>query len=353
MQVELLAASLLSAAHLRVWANIVEQNPELHNPFFRPEFTQFIAELRSRIEVAIIRDGHQIVGFFPFRRVSPLVGQPVGGRLSGAEGLICRQNVDVSLEELLERVHLTSWDFDQVPEEQTDFAPHTFSTTEAHYIDLTEGYDAYCQLKKESGSKRICKLNSTGRKLEREHGEVEFRLHDNRPELLEKLIDFKSKQFQETHYTNVFNFDWTQQLLRELCETDHLTLRGRLSSLSVAGKPIAISYALQSNKVLHGWFTTFDPEFSKYSPGSLLILRIAEAAAKSGITCFDLGPGEQIFKQTLKSGSKLVCSGTLSNDPMRRWLKRGIRETKEWISHSPARFTLDVLRPLKGWFDMK
>ncbi|MEZ6047698.1 MAG: GNAT family N-acetyltransferase [Planctomycetaceae bacterium] len=45
----------------------------------------------------------------------------------------------------------------------------------------------------------------------------------------------------------------------------------------------------------------FDPVFSKYSPGSLLILHIAEAAAREGIERFDLGPGDQLFKQTLKS----------------------------------------------------
>ncbi|MCA9041910.1 MAG: GNAT family N-acetyltransferase [Planctomycetaceae bacterium] len=353
MQVELLAGQALSAAHLRVWSDIVDNNPELDSPFFRPEFTQLMSQLRNRVEVAIIRNAYQIVGFFPFRRVSPVVGQSVGGRLSGAEGIICREGIEVSLEELLDRIQLSSWDFEQVPANQSQFAPYAFSETMSHYIDLSEGYETYCDRKKDSGSKRIIKLNSLARKLEREQGPVEFQFHDDRLETLDKLIELKSQQFHDTHHTDVFNFDWTRNLLLDLQETDHPKLRGRLSTLSVGGQPIAISYALQSQHVLHGWFTTFDPNYSRYSPGSILILKIAEAAGEAGITRFDLGPGEQLFKQTLKSGSTFVCGGSLSNDPMRRWIKWGLHETKEWISHSPARFTLDVLRPIKGWFDMK
>lgn len=353
MQVELLAGDELSPEHLRAWTEIVEQRPELDSPFFRPEFTLAISQLRTRIEVAVIRDPYEIVGVIPFRRVSPVVGQPVGGRLSGAAGIICRDGIEIPLNELLQRIHLSSWDFEDVPDSQRQFAPYAFATSESHYIDLSDGFQSYCELKKSEGSKRISKLNSLCRKLEREHGPVEFRFGDARLDMLGHLIEHKSRQFHDTHHTNVFNFDWTTTLLADLLNSNSDTLRGNLSTLSVGGQPIAISYDLQSKHVLHGWFTTFDAAYCRYSPGSLLVLKIAEAAAASGIERFDLGPGEQLFKQTLKSHSKSVYAGSLSNTTMRRWLKWGIHETKEWISHSPARFTLDVLRPIKGWFDMK
>ncbi|MEZ6047699.1 MAG: hypothetical protein R3C11_19390 [Planctomycetaceae bacterium] len=158
-QVGLLAGQSLSAAHLQVWTEIVEQNPDLHSPFFRPEFTQLLAQHRTRIEVAIIRNAYQIVGFFPFRRVSPVVGQPVGGRLSGAEGVLCRRGIQVPLEELLDRCQLNSFDFEQVPDSQVQFQHHSFNTTDSHYIDLTSGFDAYCQQKKDSGSNALQNCN--------------------------------------------------------------------------------------------------------------------------------------------------------------------------------------------------
>ena len=43
------------------------QNPQLDNPFFRPEFTQAVAAVRDDVEVAVLEIQQQPVGFFPYQ----------------------------------------------------------------------------------------------------------------------------------------------------------------------------------------------------------------------------------------------------------------------------------------------
>jgi CelD/BcsL family acetyltransferase involved in cellulose biosynthesis len=51
-----------------------------------------------------------------------------------------------------------------------------------------------------------------------------------------------------------------------------------------------------AGETLHYWFPTYNSRFKKYSPGSELILRVAEEAALRGITKIDFGYGDDPYK---------------------------------------------------------
>jgi CelD/BcsL family acetyltransferase involved in cellulose biosynthesis len=69
----------LTAPQLSAWQEIQQSTPLYESPYFRPEFAQAVAAVRSDVEVAVLRDAEKNVGFFPFQRGKLNLGKPVGG----------------------------------------------------------------------------------------------------------------------------------------------------------------------------------------------------------------------------------------------------------------------------------
>lgn len=356
MDFHLITPAELSPDHFQRWKEILRENPYLQSPYFHPEFVQTVSQLRSDIEIVLMEEAGKIVGFFPFHRKQSNCGHPVAGRLSGFEGLITPVDLQIDLQALFKAARLKTWQFDQLPSNQHGFESFVDQTVASHYIDLSSGFDHYLEQLKTKGSRRINKLGQLERKLIREQGPLRFELHHDQPEMLDLMIQWKSEQFARTHFTDVFQVDWTKQLLKQLFTSADPALRGQLSVLWIEDQPLAMLYSLQSHQTLHGWFTVYNHKFSKYSPGSLVILKIAEAAAEQGISRFDLGPGDQLFKETLSSGADTVCSGEISFDRFRRFRHQTYLQAHNWLKHSRFQKTsetiFNTLRPLKGWLDM-
>ena len=74
---------------------------------------------------------------------------------------------------------------------------------------------------------------------------------------------------------------------------------------------MAAHFGLRADSTLSCWFPAYEPDFSKYSPGLVLHLRMAEAAAHCGLSRLELGKGDEEYKQSLKTGSVAVGEGWL------------------------------------------
>ena len=102
---------------------------------------------------------------------------------------------------------------------------------------------------------------------------------------------------------------------------------GVLSVLYVGERPIAAHFGLRSRTVLSCWFPAYDPEFAKYSPGLVLHLRMAEAAAAAGIGMLDLGRGAAEYKDALKTGELTVHEGAV--------VRPGVLGALHWLRREP------------------
>jgi CelD/BcsL family acetyltransferase involved in cellulose biosynthesis len=56
----------LGAAKINAWRAMQRSAPDLMNPFLSPGFTLAVARVRPDTRVAVLEDGADIVGFFPF-----------------------------------------------------------------------------------------------------------------------------------------------------------------------------------------------------------------------------------------------------------------------------------------------
>lgn len=350
LDIEFQRTQQLSAEDRQAWDEFQRRDPSLDSGYFCPEFTQAVAAVRDDVEVAVLRRAGKAVGFFPFQRSALNLGKPVGGKLSDYHGVIAERGVSVNPEQLVRACGLSGWDFDHLVATQTAFQPYVRAAGDSPYLDLTQGFEHYARERREAGSDTLAKLNRKIRKLEREQGELQFAWHDPSDEVLETLQGWKSAQYRATGFTDVFEFPWTKDLLRQIVSNSRDDWGATVSTLRVGGRLAAACYSLRSRQVMHAWFNAYDAELAAYSPGLVLFERMARAAEAQGVTKIDLGKGDERYKRSLASAATPLWEGSVELNSLSVWLRRGWRRTRGWLEGSsmgqmPARLT----KPIRQW----
>jgi CelD/BcsL family acetyltransferase involved in cellulose biosynthesis len=313
------------------WRALQESNPDLANPCFAPEFTQAVATARNDVEVGVLEeeDG-EIVAIFPFQRKAGGRGIPVGGIVSDYQGLICRPGFSFDPRELLKACGLVSWDFDRLLATQQPFTPFHKLCEPSALIDLSQGYETYVAERRAAGSEQIKKCMNLIRRLELEVGPIRFVAHSPEPAALTKVLAWKSAQYRKTGWRDFFALRWGRSLVRQIQTTQHETFAGMLSLLYAGDNLVAGHMGMRSRTIWHYWFPAYNPEFAKYSPGLILLLKIAQHAPQLGLNTIDLGTGLTLYKRRLMNASVSVAEGSVER-PSWLSLMRGVRRrAKAW-----------------------
>ena len=306
-----IAGKELDAALLGAWRAIQSKNSVFASPYFCPEFTQLAGEVRDDVRVVVIEDDDRIAGFFPHQRTLLGMGKPVGGPLSDYHGVIADPGTNWEIEPLLRAAKLSVWSFNHLVDDTRKFDSHVQARTTSPQIDLSSGYAQYAQGRRDSGSDYIRKTEGLARKLGREAGELRFTLHESGSEAIRQLIRWKSVQYREGRLPDVFAIPWTGDLLNRIARTQSVDFAGVCSVLRVGDRMVAIHFGMRSAHVLHYWFPAYDPEFAKFSTGIILLLRMAEALAGTGLRTIDLGEGKSQYKERLMTGEVPLQKGSV------------------------------------------
>ncbi len=344
----------LAAADWTLWNEWQQQNPGLQSPYFRPEFTQAVSRVRDDVEIAVLEAAGQTVGFLPFQRGRMNMGKPVGGKLCDFHGCIAPPDFAFDPQQVLRGSRLAAWDFEHVPVLQTSFLPFVAKRDSAPGLELKDGYEGWCEARREQGSQIVSKTLQKVRKLAREQGELSLELQSTRAEVFEQLITWKSAQYLTTGLTDVFAFPWTRALIEQLPAPTGGEFGGWLSVLRAGQRIVAITYSLRSRHIAHAWFTAYDRDLAAYSPGLILFLKLAEAWPQVGVSRFELGKGDERFKWSLATDSQELLEGTVSRPTLATWLRSSWRNTRTWVNDSPlattAKLPARLLKPLRQWF---
>lgn len=294
--------ALQSKAHLN-------GSPGLANPFLSPEFALAVGRTRRGVRIAVVREDAEPAAFLPFQRTAAGVGRAVGLGVSDCQGMVHRPGFVWDAQELLRTCGLAVWEFDHLVQGQTPFEAGASGTFPSPVMDVDQGYEEYLRRLRDRSPKFTRTTLAKERKLGRDAGELRY-VHDERdPAVLRTLMGWKSAQYRRTGRSDRFAHDWITQLVQQLFHTRAEPFAGILSVLYAGERPIAAHFGLRTDRVLACWFPAYDQEFAKYSPGLVLHLRMAEAAAADGIAHLDLGRGRKEYKDSLKTRDLYVSEG--------------------------------------------
>ena len=356
LRFEILRPASLAAVHWQRWSEIQTAEPALESPYFRPEFTQAVAQVRRDVEVAVMFDGSDAIGFFPFQRGPLNIGKPVGGKLSDYHGVIARSGAQVDATELLRACRLAGWDFDHLVTAQPSFEPFATARGESPYLDLSQGYEAYLAQRRAAGCGELKEVARKARKCEREQGAITFELDSGDESVLDLLMQWKSAQFRQNGLADIFAFPWTAALLKKIHRNRSEKFSGLLTVLRLNDKPISILFSMRAAAVVHSWIFAYDKELAPYSPGSILLLKMAEAAEQHGITKIDLGKGSERYKLSMGSAATPLWEGTVGRSSAALWIRSTWRTARDWVGRSPlanvSKVPARAIQPLREWFSM-
>jgi CelD/BcsL family acetyltransferase involved in cellulose biosynthesis len=329
----------LGPAELACWRRL-HADPDLANPFLSPEFAVCVGRVRPGARVAVLEDGPDVVGFFPHERGPFRVGRPIGAGLSDCQGLVSAPGLDWDPRALLRGAGLDVWEFDHLLAGQHPFAPYHHVLRPSPVIDVSGGYDAWLEDRRRACKGTITAMGRKRRKLDREEGPVRFLFDAPNPELLDTLMRWKSAQYRRTGRSDRFARPATVRLVRELLQTREPGCTGTLSVLWAGDRPVAMHLGLRSGSMLACWFPTYDVAVARYSPGLLLHLLMAEAAADAGLRRLDLGKGDEEYKTVLGNRQHLVAEGAVErSSPVavaRRLQRAPGRAATEFVLGRPA-----------------
>jgi CelD/BcsL family acetyltransferase involved in cellulose biosynthesis len=306
------------------WRSIQRATPSLLNPFLSPEFTVAVGSVRSRARVAVMTDGPDVVGFFPFERGGFGQGLPIGAGHNDCQGLILDPGLDFDPRELLRACGLAVWEFDHLVDGQNVFATYQKAVASSPVMDLSAGFDPFLAQLRRSRS-RFGNLSNRQRKLARDVGELRFVFDSSDHDAMRTLMAWKSAQYLRTGWADRFAQPWLVELLERLLETRTDGFAGVLSMLYAGDEPVAGHFGMRADQEMVTWFPAYDTNFSTYSPGSIVNLGLAEAAAAADVHHIDMGPGGEDYKQWFRSEDRVVARGQVvrgSPGAAVHWLRR-------------------------------
>jgi CelD/BcsL family acetyltransferase involved in cellulose biosynthesis len=318
MRVTVLRPGELGPEEARLWAKFQQLSPVTMNPFLSLTFARAVDRFRPNARVAVIEEEGKIEAFLPFELASRTIAVPIGSPMNDLQGFI-HSGLPIDARRVIKSAGLRGWRFGQVPAEQRALIPYHYeeAVTEAPAIDLRDGYESYFNSRSKSLTTKKMRQR---RSLERQVGTVHLEWQSSRPEdSLRQLVAWKSSKYHGTE--ELFSDPTAMRILEELGSADDEYCRGVVSVLRAGQRLAAINIGMTGPRGLTGWFAAYDGELSRFSPGTLLILAVAEEADRQGLGYYDLGYGQDSYKFRLANTSYSVAGGAV-------WVSRAERAAR-------------------------
>ncbi|MCR8692919.1 GNAT family N-acetyltransferase [Rhodococcus pyridinivorans] len=310
MKITVVQPSEFGPSELDRWRSMQRSTPSFANPFLSPEFTIAVGRLRHQARVAVLFDGKDIVGFFPFERRGLGYGVPIGAWHSDCQGMVHEVGLEWDPQELMRACGLAIWEFNHLVDGQRSFEPYEILRFESPIMDLSKGFDPFFAKLRENSS-RFRAISRKQRKLSREIGDLRFVFDACDGESLRKVMEWKSAQYIRMGWPDRFARPWIVELLKDLLDTRTEGFCGIVSMLYAGDEPVAGHFGLRSDHVMAHWFPAYNTRFSSYSPGLIMHLKLAEGASAASVQHIDMGPGPEAYKQWFRSRDLTVAKGRI------------------------------------------
>ena len=345
MKIRVFPVAQLSADHLAAWSRLQQSDAALANPFFRPEFSQAMAAVRSDVKVVVWEQAHEVVGFLPFEQSRWRVGKPVGSHINEFQGAIARTDVAWSPQEVVRASGLRAWRFDHLATTQNAFGPYQCVVSKSPYIDISQGSEHFLNSR---NHRWLTKLGQKTRKATRELGEVRFEINSTDRHALMKLLEWNVDQCRRTHRPYTFSCNWVVRSFERLLDHASDEFAGMLFSLYFGERLAAVELNIRSGSTMHRLVVGYDRNLRQYAPGLRLTMHVVQAASKLGITRIDLGKGGEEYKADIATDNDFVAEGTVHSQPLQKPFYRAWIHTKHRLRGTRVQTTMWRLRRWMG-----
>ena len=345
MRVTLVRPGELGPEEARLWTEFQRITPVTLNPYLSLTFAQAIDQFRPNSRVAVIEVEGKIQAFLPLEITSHRIGVPIGSPMNDLQGFV-GSTAAIDARIVIRKSGLRGWRFLHVPVEQHALKPHYYKETvvKCPVIDLSEGYQSYYQSVAASATWKAAQKRR--RRIERQFGPVSLVWSTTNQAHFDQLIDWKRSKYGGADL--LFSDSTALRIIEKLAAADAEDCRGIVSVMFAGKQPIANLLGLIGPTALSVAFSSYDPDWAHFSPGTIMWYLLAEQAARRRITRIDFGGGQDNYKFSLTNQFYLVAGGAVwvsrVEDASRRLYRRLLYNPSRRIAESKKRVTKDVPR---------
>ncbi|MBR7650964.1 GNAT family N-acetyltransferase [Brucella oryzae] len=215
------------------------------------------------------------------------------------------------------------------------------SEASTHAISLTRPMEEIEQ--SIQGIKNLKKRDRTLQKLDGFHFYV-TQTKAERQSVLKTMLRQKQRRFEETMVPGFDAHPEKQRFFEEATEQLARYDALHLSALAIGETILATMWSVVRNGHYCAMITTFeDGKWGKFSPGKVIILRLLHMLKADGYRCFDMGYGDEPWKQGLRDQT-VPLRDYIRVTTLRGRMSRFLDRSLEWVR---ATAIYQRLRPLK------
>ena len=321
--------SQMSETDWAAWSDMRANNPDLQSPYFHPDYTRLLSELRPDVRI-VCRYGSDgsPEAFLPIQ--GQRFARPVGAPMSDYHAIITHSE-DISYDDLLSLTGIGAYHYSCATDTTRLRRPQVLSTNATAAIDIDSTAEAW-RAERDGSYRRHLKSNRRRtRKAEDDIGPKRVELFSRDIDVYAALLKWKREKFAQTGKYDVLSADWTQALIRRLWERGAKAgLRCDMHALYFGDRLAAIDLGLSDGHVFHSWMVAYDDDLSEYAPGIQLLEGLIDATPETGYRRIDMGEGLGGYKRHYASASREVASGLVALSGAAGRLSRIYAATERW-----------------------
>ncbi len=319
----------MSEADWAAWADMRIDNPALRSPYFHPDYTRLLADLRPDVRVVCQYDAAGVpMAFLPIQ--GQRFARPVGAPMSDYQGIITNRD-DVTYDSLLSKSGIGAYHYSCATDTARLRNPQILSTNDTAAIDILTSAEDWRKDRDGSYRRHLKSNRRRTRKAEDTIGPKRVELFSRDIDVYASLLTWKREKFAQTGKYDVLSADWTQALIRSLWERGAgADLRCDMHALYFGDHLAAIDLGLSDGDVFHSWMVAYNDELSEYAPGIQLLEGLIDATPETGYRRIDMGEGLDGYKRHYASASREVASGLVALSGAAGRLSKIYAATERW-----------------------
>ncbi len=319
----------MSESDWEAWAKIRANTPDLRSPYFHPDYTRLLAELRPDVRVVCQYDNDGTpIAFLPIQ--GRKFARPVGAPMSDYHAIITNQD-HITYSNLLSGTGIGAYHYSCASDVKRLGIAQVLTRSQTAAIDIPTTAEDWRASRDGSYRRHLKSNRRRSRKAEENIGPKRIELFSRNIDVYAALIKWKREKFSQTGKYDVLSADWTQSLIRSLWERDQKSdLRCDMHALYFGDRLAAIDLGLSDGKIFHSWMVAYDDELSEYAPGIQLLEGLIDASAETKYSRIDMGEGLDGYKRHYATASEEVVAGLVALSGAAGRLSRIYAATERW-----------------------
>lgn len=310
------------------WREIQAANINLSGPCFAPELFLAVGKYLPNVYVAILSENNKVLGFLPFfKEKNKLLSIAKPIFLCDYQIIIGPASYKWDVKAILKGAGLDAWDFKHLVDfESLNSKEEWFEINNSYRVDLTNGFEKYISFLRHKNIS-LKHLAKSRKFLERDMGKIRFIPICTNKKILHQILIWKWHRYNSGRSIP----PWIIKTLNNLNNYQKGSFLGILSALYAGNKLLAANIGIHYQSVFYYLLPSFNPKFSKYSPGKLLLYHLISELDSFHCKIFDFGPGEEEYKSQLSNSSITCMRGSYEVDSPLITLRRFKRTIKAKI----------------------